>query len=71
MSQPPPASPESEPRVSCRVERAFLARLEGVAASNGISVSAFVRMTLTRALPEYEGEVQTRRPIAGGRRRRP
>lgn len=43
-----------EPRVSCRVPRKLLTRLEKVAAQNGIDVSGLVRMSLYRVLPEYE-----------------
>ena len=43
-----------EPRVSCRVPRKTLTKLERIARSNGISVSDVVRMSLSKALPDYE-----------------
>lgn len=43
-----------EPRVSCRVPRKLMTRLERIARANGIDVSDVVRMALNRALPSYE-----------------
>ena len=46
-----------EPRVSCRVSRPLMNRLEKVADANGIDVSDVVRMALNRILPEYEKQI--------------
>lgn len=46
--------PSKEPRVSCRVSRQLMERLEKIAVRNGIDVSDVVRMSLNRVLPEYE-----------------
>ncbi len=43
-----------EPRVSCRVPRKLMNRLERIADANGMDVSDVVRMSLYRVLPEYE-----------------
>lgn len=43
-----------EPRVSCRVPRKLMTRLERIASANGMDVSDVVRMSLYRVLPEYE-----------------
>ena len=43
-----------EPRVSCRVSRELMKRLEKIAVANGIDVSDVVRMALNRALPIFE-----------------
>lgn len=43
-----------EPRVSCRVPRKLMNRLEKIAAANGVDVSDVVRMSLYRVLPTYE-----------------
>ena len=46
--------PAKEPRVSCRVPRELMKRLEKIAVANGIDVSDVVRMALNRALPIFE-----------------
>jgi metal-responsive CopG/Arc/MetJ family transcriptional regulator len=45
---------QSESRVSCRVPRKLMRRLEKVARTNGMDVSDVVRMSLYRILPQYE-----------------
>lgn len=48
-----------EPRVSCRVPRPLMTRLEKIATANGIDVSDVVRMALNRVLPEFEKQIKT------------
>ena len=50
--------PAKEPRVSCRVPRPMMNRLEKIAVRNGIDVSDVVRMALNQVLPEYEKQVK-------------
>ena len=47
-----------EPRVSCRVSRPLMNRLEKIANANGIDVSDVVRMALNRVLPEFEKQIK-------------
>ena len=59
MSSEPQKTPmkpskAKEPRVSCRVPRKLILRLEKIARANGMDVSDVVRMSLYRVLPEYE-----------------
>jgi antitoxin component of RelBE/YafQ-DinJ toxin-antitoxin module len=56
VSQPKPVKIK-EPRVSCRVPRKMMTRLERVAKNNGIDISDVVRMALNRILPTYEKEI--------------
>lgn len=56
MKNATPSEPlkTKEPRVSCRVPKKLMKRLEKIARANGIDVSDVVRMALNRALPAYE-----------------
>lgn len=53
-SSPIKSGQSKESRVSCRVPRKLMIRLEKIARSNGMDVSDVVRMSLYRVLPEYE-----------------